>query len=124
MDHDLGAREGQALAGRAAAQDHGGRRHSHAHAHRGHVGADVLDDVVDGHAGIGKPTRGVDVERDVTLGVLRLEVEQLGDDEVGDLVVDLLPEEHDALAQEQRVDVEGALAARRLLKHGGDHRLS
>ena len=57
------------------------------------------------------------------LGVLGLEVQELGDDEVGDLVVDLLAEEDDALAQEQRVDVEGALAARRLLEHGGDHRL-
>ena len=55
------------------------------------------------------------------LGVLRLEVEHLGDDEVGDLVVDLLAEKDDPLPQEQRIDVEGPLAAARLLDHGGDH---
>ncbi len=57
-------------------------------------------------------------------GLLGFEVEKLGDDQVGNLVIDLLAEEHDPLAQEQRVDVEGALTARRLLEHGGDHRLA
>ena len=40
---------------------------------------------------------------------------QLSDDEVGDVVVDLLAEEDDPLAQKARVDVEGALAAGGLL---------
>jgi hypothetical protein len=38
-------------------------------------------------------------------------VEELGDDEVGDLVVDRGAEEDDALAEEARVDVERALPA-------------
>ena len=55
-------------------------------------------------------------------GILRLEVEQLGDDEVRDLRVDLRAEEDDALVQQARVDVERALATRGLLDHHGDQR--
>ena len=44
-------------------------------------------------------------------GILRLEEEELRRDQVRDVVVDLLAEEDDALAQEPRVDVERALVA-------------
>jgi hypothetical protein len=62
----------------------------------------------------------VDVELDRQLGVGRLQVQELGHDEVGDLVVDRLAEEDDALVEQARVDVEGALAARVLLDDHGD----
>ena len=52
-------------------------------------------------------------------GCLRVEVQQLGGDQVRDLVVDLLAEEHDALAQQARIDVERTLPAPVLLD---DHR--
>src|SRR5204863_3837893 len=64
----------------------------------------------------------VDVDREVLVWVLRLEVEELGDDQVGDLVVDGGSEEDDALVQQARVDVERALAARGLLDHHRDQR--
>jgi hypothetical protein len=70
----------------------------------------VLHDVVDGHAGVGHPARGVDVEVDVLLGIPGLEEEHLGDDQVGHLVVDLLAQEDDPLTQQLRVDVEGPVA--------------
>jgi hypothetical protein len=47
-------------------------------------------------------------------------VQQLGDDQVGDFLVDLSAEEDDPLVQQARVDVEGALAARGLLDHHRD----
>jgi hypothetical protein len=46
-------------------------------------------------------------------------VEQLGHDQVGDLIRDRRPEEDDALVEEAGVDVERALSARGLLD---DHR--
>ena len=49
-------------------------------------------------------------------------MEQFGDGQVGDLVVDRAAEEDDPLAQEAGVDVEGALAARGLLDDDGDQR--
>jgi hypothetical protein len=39
-------------------------------------------------------------------GVLGLEVDQLGHDQVGDLVVDLLADEHDPLPEQAGVDIE------------------
>src|SRR5437667_382814 len=44
------------------------------------------------------------------LRIVRVEEQQLRDDDVGDLVVDRRPEEHDAIHQEPAEDVVGALA--------------
>ena len=61
-----------------------------------------------------RAARRVDVERDVLVGVLALQEQQLRDDQVGGLVVDRADQEDHALAQQARVDVVGALAAARL----------
>src|SRR5450759_1635038 len=61
--------------------------------------------------------RAVDVKSDLLFRILRLEVEQLRHHEVGDLVVDRGADEDDALLEEPRVDVEGPLAAARVLHH-------
>src|ERR1019366_5214934 len=87
----------------------------------GDVAADVLHHVVDRHARIRKAPRRVDVERDVLVWLVAGEVEDLGDQQVGDLVVDLLAEEHDPLLQEQREDVERPVAARGLVDDGRYH---
>ena len=47
-------------------------------------------------------------------------MQQLSDDQVRDLVVDGGPQEDDALCQQARIDVEGALAARGLLNDHWD----
>src|SRR3954466_5184672 len=44
-------------------------------------------------------------------------------DQVGDVLVDLLAEEHDPLLEQHRVDVEGPVATRRLLDDGRDEGL-
>src|SRR5437773_10769858 len=49
-------------------------------------------------------------------------MEELGDDEVRDLVVDRGAQKDDPLVEQARVDVEGALAARGLLDHHGNQR--
>jgi hypothetical protein len=49
-------------------------------------------------------------------------MEQLGDDQVRDLVVDLGAEDDDPLGEQPRLDVEGALATGGLLDHHRDHR--
>ena len=63
-------------------------------------GANVLHRVVDGQPGVDLAARRVDVERDVLVGVLRLQEEELADDEVRQLVVDRPPEEHDPVAEQ------------------------
>jgi hypothetical protein len=49
-------------------------------------------------------------------------VDQLCHHQVRDVVVDLLADEHDALVEQARVDVEGTLAAGRLLQDHGNER--
>jgi hypothetical protein len=78
--------------------------------------------VVDREPGVDVAAGRVDVQRDILVGVVGLEVEQLGDDEVRDLVVDGGADHHDPVLQQPRVDVERALAARGLLHHHRDQR--
>ena len=65
-------------------------------------------------------TGAVDVDVDVLVGVLRLEVDQLGTDQAGDLVVDRRLQEDDVLLQQPAVQVVGPLAAAGLLDDVGD----
>src|SRR3954463_15308485 len=119
VDQDLGVGQRHALALGAARQQERAHGHRDADADRLHVGLDELHRVVDREAGVDGAARRVDVERDVLVRVLRLEVEELGDDQVHDLVGHGRAEEDDPLVEEARVDVEGALPAGGLLD---DHR--
>jgi hypothetical protein len=113
-------RQGVALAARAGGQDHRGGRGGLPQAVRGHVGLEELHRVVDREQGRGGPARAVHVQGDVLARLDRVEEQQLRHDRVGERVVDRLAEEHDALAEQARVDVEGPFAARGLLDDGGD----
>jgi hypothetical protein len=109
MDHDVRVRQSVALALGASAEQHG--------AHAGHeadgVGADVAGEEL--HRVINRETCGdaaagaVDVNVDVFLRVLHLEEQKLGDDDIGDVIVDGGAEENDAVLQQARVDVISAL---------------
>ena len=119
VDQDPAVGQRHPLARRAAGQQQRSHRHRDPVADRLHVGADELHRVVDRHAGVDRSAGGVDVEVDVLVGIVGLEVDELGDDQVRDLLVDLAAEEHDAVVEQPRVDVERALAASGLLD---DHR--
>ena len=69
-----------------------------------HVVRDVLHGVVDRHAGRHRAAGAVDVEVDVLVRV-RGKEQHLRRDLVGDVVVDLLAEEDDALAEQPVVDL-------------------
>ena len=119
VDEDPGVREGEALAVGAGGEEDGAHRGGLADADGLDVGPDELHGVVDRHAGRRRAARAVDVDVDVLLRVLGLEEEELGDDQVGDHVVDRRPDEDDVVLEQARVDVVGPLAAGRLLH---DHR--
>ena len=114
--------QGVALPGGAGAEQELAHRGGEAHADGGDVGGRELHRVVDRHAGRDRAAGRVDVEPDVLLGVLPVEVEQLGGDLVGDRVVDLGAEEDDALPQEAVVDVLPGIGERRR-RHGLEVRL-
>src|ERR1700682_6459354 len=84
-----------------------------------YVWLDVLHRVVDRETRGDLPARGVDVEGDVLFRVLGLEEEHLSDDQIGDRVVDRLPQENDVVFEKARIDVVRALSPALLLD---DHR--
>src|SRR6266511_2895770 len=120
VDQDAGVGQPKALARRPGGQQDGGRRGGLAHAGGGHVRLHVLHGVVDRQQRRDRAARRVDVQLELLVGVLALQVEQLGHEQVGDGVVDRRAEEDDPLVQQPRVDVERALAAVGLLDDDRD----
>ena len=120
VDQHSGVGQGVPLARRAGGQQHGGSGRSLTDADRGHVGVDEAHGVVDGEQPVHVAAGAVDVDGDVVVGILALQMQQLGDDQVGDVVVDRCAEEDDAIDEQPRVDVEGPLAAAGALDDGGD----
>ena len=110
VEQDAGVRQGEALALRARRQQHRRRRRRLPEADRGDVGLDVLHRVVDREQRGDVAARRVDVDVDVLVGVLRLEVQQLGAHQVGDRVVDRRAQEDDVLLEQPRVEVVRPLA--------------
>src|SRR5438093_1334172 len=62
---------------------------------------------------------GVDVQEAVAFGVLGLEEQQLGDDQIRHVVLDHVADENDPFLEQAREDVVGTLASTGLLD---DHR--
>src|SRR3954451_18862116 len=119
VDEDLRVRQRHPLALRPAAEQQRAHRHGDADADRLHIGLDEVHRVVDRETRVHGAARRVDVERDVLVGILGLQMQELGDDQVGDLIVHGGPEEDDPLVQQAGVDVERTLPTGGLLD---DHR--
>src|SRR2546428_776472 len=73
--------------------------------------------LVDAYARRHRAAGGVDVKLDVLVGILGLQEEHLGDDQVGDLVLDVGREEDDPLLEEAGEDVVRPLPARGQFDH-------
>src|SRR5207302_10365270 len=80
---------------------------------------DVLHRVVDrqscGHCATGR----VDVDLDLLVGVVSRQIHELGDNEVGDDVIDRTADEDDSVSEQARVDVERSLAVAALVLDDG-----
>src|SRR4051812_23676791 len=122
VNQDLGVRQRHPLSFRAACKEERAHRHRGPDADRLHVRLDELHRVVDREPVVHGAARRVDVDREVLVGILGLQMQELRDDQVRDLVVDGRSEEDDPLVEQAGVDVERALAARGLLDHHRDQR--
>ena len=65
----------------------------------------------------GETAGAVDVQIDILLRILRLEEEQLGNHQIGDLIVDRSAEKNDPVLEQPAVDVESAFPLAGLLNH-------
>jgi len=123
VDQDAGVRQGEPHAFGTAGQQH--RRHAggEPHAHGRDPRTDVAHGVIDGQPGGNHAPGAVDVDVDVLVRVFGSQEEQLRHDDVGNLVVDWCADEDDAVLEEPRVDIKGALATVGGLDHHRDERL-
>src|SRR5437763_3040578 len=120
VDEDAGMGKCETLAlGAGGQQDRCGRRRLSV-AERGDLVLDVLQGVVDREQGGDVAARAVDVQADVLVGALGFQEQDLGDHDVGDVVVDRRAEEDDVLPEQARVDVPSSLAPVRRLDDLGD----
>src|SRR5262245_62613751 len=124
VDKHPGVRQAAALPGCARGEQHGSRRRRLAHAGGRDVGTDELHRVVDREQSVHLAARAVDVEVDVLLGVLGLQMQELGHDQVRHRVVDLTGEEDHPLLEQAGAEVEGPLAAGAPLDDGRDEDLA
>jgi len=97
VHEDATVRKHRALALAAAGQQERADRHRRPEAERLDLALDVLQRVVDGEPRVERPSRSVDIQRDHCLRVIGIEVQELGDREVGDLLLDRLAQEDDPL---------------------------
>lgn len=119
VDHHFGVRQREALTLLAAAQQNGAHRGGHTDAHRGNLRLDVVHRVQNGEASGDVAAGGVDIERDVFVGVFGSEKEELRNDEIRDITIDGAAQKDDALLEEAAIDIVGAFAERRFFD---DHR--
>ena len=105
VDHDAGVGQRPSLALGAGTQQKGTHRGGHSEADGGNITGDVLHGVVDGHTGRDGSTGAVDVEGNILFRVLVGQVQELGDQDVGDLVVDALSQQEDSVLEQSRQDV-------------------
>ena len=120
VDHDARIRQAEALALGAFGQQHRrhGRRLSHADGHD--IGTDEGHGVQNREAGRDGTARRIDVNRNILLRILRFEEQQLGDDQIRDLIVNRRAQKDDVLFQQPGVNVVCAFAPRGLFDHHGD----
>lgn len=85
-----------------------------------HVGFDMLHRVVDGHARADGSAGGIDVQVNVLFRIFGGQEEELGNHEVGHLVVDGGAQENDPVLEKTGVDIVGSFAATGLFNDDGN----
>src|SRR5207248_5613581 len=117
VDRRIGQRESFAF--RAGHQDDGAKACRAADADGRDGRLHILHRVVDRQPGRDGATGGVDVDLDLLVGSVCSEVHELGDDEVGDDVIDRPADDDDPVLQQPRVDVKGSLAVATFVLYNG-----
>src|ERR1039457_1413033 len=120
VDHDARMRQCKALTGGTAREQYRPHARRLADADRAHVGFDELHGVVDRQPRADHPTGGIDIQRHILIGVLRLQKQQLCYHDIGHVIIDRTDDEDDPLLEQPRINVIRALAPGGLLDDDGN----
>ena len=91
-----------------------------ARAQRIDEGFDEPEGVQDRTTGGHDPTRRIDVNRDVPVRILGFQEQQLSDHEIGQSIIDRVPDKDDVVLEQPRKYVVGTLPAAGLFDHHGN----
>src|SRR5258706_476402 len=119
VNHDTGIRQRKTLALRPRREQERPHARGLADAKRAYVRLDELHGVVDRQTGGNRSARGIDVEGNILLRILRLQEKQLRNDQVGRHFGNRTDQEYHALLEQARVDIVGAFAPAALLDDHG-----
>ena len=120
MDHDLTVGQGDALTLGTGGEQECAHAGGHADADGGDVALDEVHGVVDRHTGRNRATGAVDIERNILVGILGLQEQELRDHQGSGGVIDLVRQENDAVVEKTGEDVIGTLAPVGLLNNRGN----
>ena len=85
-----------------------------------HIALDVLHGVVNGHASRDGAAGAVDIKRDIGVGVIHLQKQQLRHDDIGYLIGDFIRQKDDAILQKAGIQIIAALAVAGAFYYIGD----
>ncbi|CDN42670.1 hypothetical protein BN871_BS_00270 [Paenibacillus sp. P22] len=105
MDHDLAVGKREALALGSCGQQQGPHAGGHAYADRGNIRLDELHCIINTHAGRDRTAGRVDVQVDILLRIVSRKEEQLGDDGIGDVIVDGAAKKDNPVLEETGIDI-------------------
>ena len=120
VDHDARIRQAEALALGALGEQHGRHGSRLTHADGDDIGPDEGHGVENRQAGGDGAAGRIDVDRNILFRIFRFQEQQLGDDQIGDLVVNRSAQKDDVLFQQPGIDVVRAFPTGGLFDHHGD----
>ena len=111
MDHDPRVRQTVALASSTTSKQQSAHTGRLTDTQRADIRLDELHGVIDGQPRGDHTTRRVDVEVDILIWVFRFQEQQLGDHQVGHVVLNLPHQKNHPLLQKPGINVERSLAS-------------
>src|SRR4030065_2294588 len=80
------------------------------HAYRGHLGPNILHRIVNRKSRRDNSSWRIDVEMNILGRIFRFQKKHLGNDQVGDIIVDRRPNKNDSFLQKTGIDIISPLA--------------
>ena len=100
VDHNAGVGQRKTFPRSAGGEQNGSHTGTLTETYGFDITGDRLDRVIDGKTGSDRTSGRVDVKIDVLSGRFRLQKKQLGDNEIGDIVIDRRAEQDDAVFEQ------------------------
>ena len=110
MNHDAGIGQGITFSRRTRSQEEGSHAGSRTEADSGYVRLDMLHGVVNSQPGGDYAARTINIQMNVFVRIFRFQKQKLGDDHIGNIVVNGPADKYYAVLKQTGIDIVGPLA--------------